>query len=186
MQFEVDVITSLQSVASDGLTIFFQVISLLGSYLGFIILLLLFFTLNRKFSYVFGVCFLLGVGFNYVLKTIIARPRPFVDHPEIMNLTDTLGHSMPSSHALCVVILSIFLCYYIYKSTKSPLWRTLGIVFSLLMIVLTWVSRMYLGMHYLTDIFAGAIIGGVISAMGIIFLEIKEKKRKQNDIQLKE
>lgn len=184
MQFEVDIITTLQSVASDGLTIFFQIISLLGSYLGFIILLLLFFMLNRKFSYVFGICFLSGVGLNYILKTIIARPRPFVDHPEILNLTDTLGKSMPSSHALCVVVLSIFLCYYIFKSTKKPLWRTLVIVGSVIMIGLTWTSRMYLGMHYLTDIFVGAIIGVVISALGIIFLELNEKKRKQNDIQL--
>lgn len=184
MQFEVDIITTLQSVASEGLTVFFQIISLFGSYLGFVILLLLFFTLDRKFSYVFGVCFLSGVGLNYILKTIIARPRPFVDHAEIMNLTDTLGHSMPSSHALCVIVLSVFLCYYIFKRTRSPLWRTFAIVFCVTMIALTWISRMYLGMHYLTDIFVGAIIGGVISTIGIIFQEKYEKKRKQNDIQL--
>lgn len=184
MQFEVDIITSLQSVASEGLTVFFQIISLLGSYLGFVILLLLFFMLDRKFSYVFGVCFLSGVGLNYILKTIIARPRPFVTHPEILNLTDTLGHSMPSSHALCVIILSVFLCYYIFKNTKSPLWRALVIIGSVAMIALTWTSRMYLGMHYLTDIFVGAIIGVVISTLGVLFMEIRKKKRKQNDIQL--
>lgn len=184
MQFEVDIITTLQSVASDGLTVFFQIVSLLGSYLGFIILLMLFFLLNRKYSYVFAACFLLGVGLNYILKTIIARPRPFVEHSEIMNLTDTLGHSMPSSHALCVIVLSMFLCYYIFKSTKNKFWRSLVIIGCVIMIGLTWLSRMYLGMHYLTDIFVGAIIGGVISTLGIIFLERKAKKRKQNDIQL--
>ena len=182
MQFEVDIITSLQKVASPALTVFFQIISLLGSYLGFIILLLAFFMLNKKFSYVFGICFLSGVGLNYLLKTIIARPRPYVSHPEIQNLTDTLGNSMPSSHALCVVVLSVFLCYYVFKSTKSPLWRTITVSASVVMIALTWTSRLYLGMHYLTDILVGAIIGVVISALGIIYLEIKEKKRKQNDL----
>lgn len=182
MQFEVDIITSLQKVASPALTVFFQIISLLGSYLGFIILLLAFFLLNKKFSYVFGICFLSGVGLNYLLKTIIARPRPYVSHPEIQNLTDTLGNSMPSSHALCVVVLSAFLCYYVFKNTKSPLWRSITVSASVVMIALTWTSRLYLGMHYLTDILVGAIIGVVISALGIIYLEIKEKKRKQNDL----
>ena len=43
MKFEVDIIVGLQSVASAGLTVFFEIISLLGSYLGFIIVFLIFF-----------------------------------------------------------------------------------------------------------------------------------------------
>ena len=169
-------IVNLQKVASEGLTAFFQVISLVGSYLGFIILFLAFFFLNRRLSYVFGVCFLGGVGFNYVLKHIIARPRPFVSHPEIMNLTDTLGQSMPSSHALCCVMISMFLCYFVFKTTKSGWKRAAAVIGSVVLIVLTCTSRLYLGMHYLTDIFVGAIIGAIIAGLGILYLEKRKKK----------
>lgn len=176
MQFEVDLIVNLQKLASGGLTTFFQIISLLGSYLGFIVLLILFFVFNRRLSYVFGGCFLGGVALNYILKHLIDRPRPFMSHPEIMNLTDTLGKSMPSSHALCSVILGIFLCYFIFKATKN-VWARAGVItFSSILIILTWISRLYLGMHYLTDLFVGGIIGVLIALIGIYYLEKRKKK----------
>ena len=179
MQFEVNFIVALQSVASEGLTVFFQLISLLGSYLGFIILLLMFFVLNRKLSYVFGICFLGGVGFNYILKMIIGRDRPYISHPEIVNLTHTVGESMPSSHALCVIILSIFLCYFVFKSTQKPLYRVLVVVGMSILTILTFISRLYLGLHYLTDIFVGAIIGAVIAFIGILWLEKRREKHAE-------
>lgn len=179
MQFEIDFIVALQSVASEGLTVFFEMISLLGSYLGFIILFLIFFILNRKLSYVFGVCFLGGVGLNYLLKWIIGRDRPYVTHPEIVNLTQTIGKSMPSSHALCVVILSIFLCYFVFTATKKPLYRTLAATGMSILTLLTFVSRLYLGLHYLTDILVGAIIGAGIAFLGILWLEKRRAKHAE-------
>lgn len=167
---------ALQKVASEGLTVFFQLVSLFGSYLGFIVLMIAFFFLNKRLSYVFGVAFLGGVGFNYILKHLINRPRPFVSHPEILNLTDTLGKSMPSSHALCSVMLGVFLCYFVFKLTKNKWARAGVIVCGSVLIILTCTSRLYLGMHYLTDLFVGAIIGAVISAFAILYLEKRKKK----------
>lgn len=176
MQFEVDIIVGLQKVASEGLTVFFQLVSLLGSYLGFIILFIAFFFLNRRLAYVFGITFIGGVGLNYILKHLINRPRPFVSYPEILNLSDTLGKSMPSSHALCSVVLGIFLCYFVFKLTKNIWARGGAIAFSSVLIILTCTSRLYLGMHYLTDLFVGVIIGAVISTIAILYIEKRKKK----------
>ena len=181
MKFEVDIIVGLQSVASEGLTVFFDIISLLGSYLGFIIVFLIFFILRRKLSYVFGVCFLGGVGLNYILKVLIGRDRPYVAHPEIANLSNTLGESMPSSHALCAIILAIFVCYFVFTSTKKPLPRIAAATGMSILAALTFVSRLYLGLHYLTDILLGAIIGAIIACMGIVWMQkrkVKDAKQK--------
>lgn len=174
MQFEVDIIVGLQSVASDGLTTFFQLVSLLGSYLGFVLLLICFLVLNRRLALTFSISFLGGVGFNYILKTLIARPRPYVAHPEILNLTQTVGHAMPSSHALCCVIIGVFICYAVFKYSKNWAWRTLAIVGSSVLIVLTCLSRLYLGMHYLTDILVGIAIASIICSIAILYLERKK------------
>lgn len=171
MQFEVDFIVALQSVASEGLTAFFEIISLLGSYLGFVLLFITLYFLQRKLSYVFGICFLGGVAFNYVLKHLIGRPRPYLSHPEIINLTQTMGESMPSSHALCVIVISIFLCYFIFKTTKNIWGRSCAVAGCAVLSILTFISRLYLGLHYLTDIFVGVIIGVVISFLGIFWIE---------------
>ncbi len=179
MQFEVNIIVALQSIANDNLTSFFEIISLFGSYLGFAILFLLFFCINKKFSFLFAFCFLFGVGFNYLLKLLINRPRPYVSYNQIMNLTNTFGQSMPSSHALCSVIMALFLCYFIFKITNKKFFRVFFIIFSSVFVLLICLSRLYLGLHYLTDILVGAIIGAIISFIGFY---IYKKRGQQNDL----
>ncbi len=178
MQFEVNIIVGLQTVASDGLTNFFKAMSWLGSYVGFVVMFIVMFFLSRRLAYVFGGCFFGGVVGNYILKHLIDRPRPFVNNPEILNLTNTLGESMPSSHAMCSIMIAIFLCYFVFKLTQKDWARIMAIIMSIILVVLTCLSRLYLGMHYLSDLVVGLVIGTIISFLGIYFYQKKGKNAR--------
>jgi len=112
---------------------------------------------------------LLTVLFNYGLKELINKPRPYVTNPEIINKLTTVGKSMPSGHSVSCIFMVLTIIFLLYtlcangkftkfkkKGVKIPIIASL-IVFALLVAI----SRMYLGQHYLTDILAGFAVGTI-------------------------
>ena len=163
MQFERDIIVALQSIASDGLTNFFKAISLLGSWYGFIVVFLIFLFFSRRFAFYFASTFLGGVAFNYVLKIIIDRPRPYETYSSIIAFSDAMGQSMPSNHSFCVVVIAFFVCFFLLKMLDHKWAKVLCIFIMSLIVVMVGISRMYLGVHYLSDVVAGYILGVLFS-----------------------
>jgi len=95
-----------------------------------------------------------------VLKDLIARPRPFsVLADVILPIGSTGTYSFPSNHALNNFAAAVFF-YRLYPNLKWALFITAFLVS---------ISRIYLGLHYPSDILGGALIGSVF---GYIFAEI--------------
>ncbi|HQI41917.1 MAG: phosphatase PAP2 family protein [Ignavibacteriales bacterium UTCHB2] len=95
-----------------------------------------------------------------VLKDLIARPRPFsVLSDVILPIGSTGTYSFPSNHALNNFAAAVFF-YRLYPNLKWALFITAFLVS---------ISRVYLGLHYPSDILGGALIGSVF---GYIFAEI--------------
>lgn len=102
----------------------------------------------------FALSMILSGTLNPLLKNIFDRERP-----TLLRLIDITGFSFPSGHAMGSTAFFGSLAYIIGKSNKDYKPYLIGIcVFSILMIS---TSRVYLGVHYPTDIIAG-MIGGVI------------------------
>ncbi len=105
---------------------------------------------------------------DFVLKLYFARPRPFLAVADIHSL---LGHasdaSFPSGHALrafaaaACLAASPWVCAPGQRSWKHRL-VTITYVFA----GLVCFSRLYLGQHYPSDVFAGALLGSVIGILG--------------------
>jgi len=87
---------------------------------------------------------------NKELKSYIGRERP---------LPIEEGFSFPSGHAMVGLILYGFLSYVIYLEKQSFNWLSYIIIF---LIVLVGISRVILGVHYVSDVIGGFAIGGII------------------------
>lgn len=105
---------------------------------------------------------LLGLVFNFllidgfcgqVIKKVFARERPFVLFPEILQKSPASGFSFVSNHAANMAGLAFFMSHY------YPRWRWLW--WSLAVLVAA--SRVYNGVHFFTDVVAGAVIGVLMS-----------------------
>ena len=170
MEFEGKIITFLQSGASQGWTIFFQIVSLLGSYVGMVFLYFVLRILNKKLSLSFLLAYVFGVGLNYILKSLISRDRPYITYSAIQPLTDSIGNSMPSGHAVSSTIIAVFACFLILMASKSKFTKIASIITGFMFVFVVCLSRMYLGVHYLTDLILGALVGLLISFISIMVL----------------
>ena len=131
--------------------------------------------LKKKAVYI-GTAVISAAIFSNILKYIINRPRPFVTYPYIEKLTSGGNPSLPSGHTSSAFVLatSISLAY--------PKWYVIIPAY-------TWAgavgySRMYLGVHYPSDVLLGAIIGAVSAYLcykGQQLLNEKKQNEKQND-----
>lgn len=180
MEFEAKIITFLQSGANDGWTAFFKSVSLFGSYVGLILVFFTFFYLNKKYAFTYLLTYLLGVGFNYIVKAIVSRDRPFFTYDSIQSFTDTVGSSMPSGHAVSSVITAIFVSYFVYRLAKTKFVKIATLISMVLFVFAVCFSRMYLGVHYISDIAVGIIVGAIIGSIGVILFKRSSFKKREN------
>lgn len=88
---------------------------------------------------------------SLALKSITKRERPYITYPEIDNVTEESSYSFPSAHTSSAFATATSL------SMAYPKWYVIAPSF--LWAGAVGYSRMYLGVHYPTDVLAGAIVG---------------------------
>jgi len=96
-----------------------------------------------------------GLVLNGVLKLGFNRPRPSIFVPEV----HAVSSSFPSGHAMSAAIVYGTVAYLAARLHKRMWARTLVMTAALIVIVLISISRMYLGVHYPSDVIAGLAIG---------------------------
>ncbi len=115
----------------------------------------------RKWGIAMLVTLLIGWGFGeFVLKNLIMRPRPFVADPGLVTelVTSPQSFSFPSGHSLSAICAATVLLFAPIKKR----WKAL--VFAVA--VLIALSRLYLAVHFPTDVLAGTILGLVFGSIG--------------------
>lgn len=104
---------------------------------------------------------------NQLLKRILRRPRPTE-----FRIVEETGYSFPSGHSMVSLAFYGYLIYLIYKYINNKhLKRTLIIILSVLICIIG-VSRIYLGVHYTSDVLGGFLIS---FAYLIIYIELVNK-----------
>ena len=108
-----------------------------------------------------------GQLLNTVLKLFYDRPRP----SNIEALTHTTSTSFPSGHAMSAVIVYGTVAYLASRLQKKHWARALTMLTAILIIIGISASRVYLGVHYPSDVVAGTIIGAAWAAFCMSGLE---------------
>ena len=116
-----------------------------------IILLLL--IKNKKISFCILLNLVIATILNILLKNIVQRPRP----NEFRLISET-GYSFPSGHSMISMAFYGFLIYLIYKYFKNKKLKIVLITFLSILIILIGITRIYLGVHYTSDVIAGFLI----------------------------
>jgi membrane-associated phospholipid phosphatase len=97
---------------------------------------------------------LLGGVVDVAVKALVDRPRPLVDHP----VATAFGKSFPSGHAMNSVVTYGALLLAFLPAVVGR-WRRAAIAVTALLVVLVGCSRLLLGVHFLTDVVGGYVLG---------------------------
>ena len=114
---------------------------------------LIFFLKNKKTGIYIYLNLLLSSLVNFSLKQIIQRPRP-IGH----RIINENGYSLPSGHSMVSMAFYGLLIYFIYKNIKNKYIKIVLITLLSILIISIGVSRIYLGVHYTSDVIAGFLV----------------------------
>ena len=90
---------------------------------------------------------------NQLLKNILQRPRP-----NEFRIIEETGYSFPSGHSMVSMAFYGYLIYLIYKYVKNKYLKWILIVLLSILICTIGISRIYLGVHYTSDVLGGFLI----------------------------
>ena len=112
---------------------------------------------------------------NQLLKRILQRPRPTE-----YRIIEESGYSFPSGHSMISMAFYGYLIYLIYKYVENKNVKWILISLLSILICLIGISRIYLGVHYTSDVLGGFLISIsylviYISAVNNVFYKKEEK-----------
>lgn len=177
--FDNVIYNAIISLKSDSVTKFFKLITKLCNEKFIIIATLLIFIIllfkKKKIGFILTLNVLLCSGLNTLIKHIFLRPRPVG-----LKLIKQGGYSFPSGHSMMAVAFFGILIYLVCRSKWKKSIKILLSSLLTVLILLIGISRIYLGVHFASDVLAGFAIA--LSYL-IIFTSVvfKDKKKKSQE-----
>ncbi len=147
------------------LPVFFRIISFIGDgYFYFLLPLLMYFLKMENFKpvlYAMLIAFAVEMPLYRILKNSIRRVRPFNAHSDIQNMVYPIDEfSFPSGHTAAAFLFAMIVGHFI------PVLIIPVYVYA----VLVGISRIYVGVHYPSDILAGAFFGSATAGLALYIL----------------
>ena len=147
---------------TSGLTSYFKFMTYVGDVYGYLIVLVVFLLISllvfKRWKYVVQATMILALATisNMVLKRFIDRARPGIEH---LVSVETLSY--PSGHAMSAMAFYGFLIFLVTKFNIQKVMKYVLIITLITIILSIGISRVYLGVHFPSDI-AGGFIAGFI------------------------
>jgi membrane-associated phospholipid phosphatase len=158
-QWGIDIIHRIHQFESPSMTVIMRGITVLGAvytYLGLI--LLIYWCIDEKKGFRLGFLLILSTGVNSILKDFFKQPRPFELAPQVGRAYEET-YGFPSGHAQTALV--------VWMMIASWGKRNLLYLGALFLSFLIGFSRLYLGVHFPTDLFGGWFLALII--LGLYF-----------------
>jgi undecaprenyl-diphosphatase len=174
IHFDQMIISFITDFESPTMTSVMKVFTFIGSTISIIVLsiLILFFlyiVLKHRTELILFIAVIIGANILFSsLKLVFHRARP-----DLHRLIEIGGYSFPSGHATNAFALYGILTFLLWRHISSHSGRIILIFMSTLMILMIGISRIYLGVHYPSDVIAGYFISGFWLTMAIWFYQSK-------------
>lgn len=179
LAFDRVIMSFIQGLETPSLTAIMKFFTLMGSFkmialIAIIVIIFLYIVLKHRSELILFTIVIIGARIlNRFLKEFFQRTRP-----DFHRLIEIGGYSFPSGHAMNAMAAYGILTFLLWRHILSRRGRTFLIVLSSLFILMTGISRIYLGVHYPSDIIAGYLASGFWVAMAIwIYQKYKEKRQ---------
>lgn len=160
------------NIRNNSLTNIMKIITNIASSITLItltILLIIIFK-NKKIPLYISLNLIFSFTSSQIAKLIFTRDRPLG-----INLIEVSGFSYPSGHSMVSMAYFGFITYLIYKYCKNKKIKIISIITLFTTIILVGFSRIYLGVHYLSDVIGGFLLAIIYL---IIFIKIINLKKK--------
>ncbi|WP_066064744.1 phosphatase PAP2 family protein [Neobacillus soli] len=177
IDFDSDVIAAIQGLESPFLTKVMKFFTFIGSapvviILSIFLLFFLYKVLHHRLELILFVSAIFGSAvLNQILKLVFHRVRP-----NFHRLIDIAGYSFPSGHAMNAFAVYVIISFLLWRHIASKWGRSLLIFISVAMIVAIGTSRIYLGVHYPSDIIGGYLASGFWLTVAILFFQFYKEK----------
>lgn len=160
---------------NENITGIFNFITFFGSMSCLIVLtlfLVFYFKDNKKVAVSIPLNLTIIAILNFLIKCIVQRPRP-----DGINLIEESGFSFPSGHSASSFAFYGLLIYIIFCNSRKKSIRLFGIACLSILILLIGISRIYLGVHYASDVLGGFLLAGFYL---IYFIELFFKSKNSS------
>lgn len=180
LAFDSAIISYVQGMETPALTAIMKFFTFIGSRdsiitIAIIVMLFLFVVLHHRSELVFFIIAIVGADIlNRILKDFLHRARP-----DLHRLIEIGGYSFPSGHAMSAMAVYGALAFLLWRHIPTRIGRSILIILSAIMIFMIGISRVYLGVHYPSDIIGGYFASGFWLATAIWFYQ-RYKERRYN------
>ncbi|MFC5448597.1 phosphatase PAP2 family protein [Paenibacillus aestuarii] len=160
-EFDSRIIVSIQSLESPGLTDVMKFFTFIGStqivtVISICCFFLLYYFLHHRIELIFFLIIIAGTGaLNLMLKLIFQRERP-----SLHRLIEATGFSFPSGHSMEAFSLYASIAFLLWRHLATRPRRTAVILICIGMILMIGISRIYLGVHYPSDVIGAYFASG--------------------------
>ncbi|MCC6306866.1 MAG: PAP2 superfamily protein [Bacteroidetes bacterium ADurb.BinA245] len=153
------VLASVNQTANTTITHFMRFITFYGNHsflvpANLLMIVVLLYYKQKKWATANAIAALAGVGLMSMLKKILARPRP--SHPLVEGISN---FSFPSGHAMMSLLFYGMLILLCLQFLNNKAYKTVAIFLLVTIILLIGFSRLWLRVHFITDVLAGYAIG---------------------------
>ncbi|RHW43436.1 PAP2 family protein [Neobacillus notoginsengisoli] len=181
IHFDQNIIQYVQGFESPKLTAMMKLFSLIGGTMAVMVISLLaifilYIAFKHRSELVLFIAVMVGANFLFLsLKQVFHRARP-----DLHRLAEASNYSFPSGHATMAFALYGALTFLLWRHISSQIGRVLLIILSAFMILTIGISRIYLGVHYPSDIMGGYFISAFWLTFAIGFYQrYKERQYKR-------